>query len=50
VGVDVFNVLNSAAVLTYNKTFVPGGQGLQPIAILTRVSSSWPGKSPFKEA
>jgi hypothetical protein len=35
VGIDVFNVFNSAAVLTYNNTFVPGGQWLQPIAILT---------------
>ena len=35
VGIDVFNVLNSAAVLTYNNTFVPGGQWLQPIAVLT---------------
>ena len=35
VGIDVYNVFNSAAVLTYNNTFVPGGQWLQPIAILT---------------
>jgi hypothetical protein len=35
VGIDVFNVFNSAAVLTYNNTFVPGGQWLQPMAILT---------------
>jgi hypothetical protein len=35
VGIDVFNVFNSAAVLTYNNTFVPAGQWLQPIAILT---------------
>ena len=34
-GIDVFNVFNSAAVLSYNNTFVPGGQWLQPIAILT---------------
>lgn len=34
-GVDVYNVLNSSAVLTYNTTFVPGGSWLQPLTILT---------------
>jgi hypothetical protein len=33
--VDVYNVLNSNAVLSYNNTFVPGGSWLQPQAILT---------------
>jgi hypothetical protein len=35
VGVDIYNVLNSYAVLTYNNTFVPGGPWLQPLTILT---------------
>ena len=35
VGVDVYNALNSSAVLTYNNTFVPGGTWLQPLTILT---------------
>jgi hypothetical protein len=32
---DVYNALNSSAVLTYNNTFVPGGTWLQPLSILT---------------
>ena len=32
---DVYNTLNSSAVLTYDNTFVPGGQWLQPLTILT---------------
>ena len=35
VGVDIYNVLNSNAVLTYNNTFVPRGPWLQPLTILT---------------
>jgi hypothetical protein len=35
VGVDVYNALNSLAILTYNNTFVPGGTWLQPQTILT---------------
>ena len=35
VGIDVFNVMNSAAVLTYNQTFVPSGTWLQPLSVLT---------------
>jgi hypothetical protein len=35
VGVDIYNVLNSNAVLAYNNTFVPGGPWLQPLAVLT---------------
>jgi hypothetical protein len=35
VALDVYNVLNSSAVLTYNPTFVPGGTWLQPLSILT---------------
>ena len=35
VGVDVYNALNSSAVLTYNNSFVPGGTWLQPLMVLT---------------
>jgi hypothetical protein len=35
VGVDIYNVVNSHAVLTYNNTFVPGGPWLQPLLVLT---------------
>jgi hypothetical protein len=35
VGVDVYNLLNTAAVLTYNQTFVPGGTWLAPLSVLT---------------
>jgi len=34
VGVDVYNILNSAAVLTYNQTFVPNGNWLTPTSVL----------------
>ena len=32
---DIYNALNSSAVLTYNNAFVPGGTWLQPVTILT---------------
>jgi hypothetical protein len=32
---EIYNMLNSSAVLTYNNTFVPGGSWLQPLTILT---------------
>lgn len=35
VAVDVYNALNSSAVLAYNTNFVPGGSWLQPLSILT---------------
>ncbi len=35
VGVDIYNVINSSAVLTYNNSFVPGGPWLQPLMVLT---------------
>jgi hypothetical protein len=35
VGVDLFNALNSGAILSYNNTFAPGGTWLQPISILS---------------
>jgi hypothetical protein len=34
-GIDVYNILNQAAVLTYNQTFVPGGTWLAPSSVLT---------------
>ena len=35
VGADIYNALNSNAVLSYNSTFVPDGPWLQPVAVLT---------------
>ncbi len=35
IALDMYNALNSSAVLSYNSTFVPGGTWLQPLAILT---------------
>ncbi len=35
VGIDLYNALNSSAVLTYNNTFVPGGTWLQPQTVIT---------------
>jgi hypothetical protein len=35
IGLDIYNALNSSAILTYNNAFVPGGSWLAPIAILT---------------
>ena len=35
VGLDVYNTLNSNAVLTYNQAFVPGGTWLAPTSLLT---------------
>ena len=34
-GVDLYNALNSSAVLTYNTAFIPGGTWLQPITFVT---------------
>jgi hypothetical protein len=34
IALDVYNALNSSAVLTYNNSFVPGGPWLQPLTIL----------------
>ena len=34
-GVDIYNALNSSAVLTYSSAFVPGGTWLQPLTIAT---------------
>ena len=35
VGIDIFNLINSAAILTYNQTFIPGGGWLAPQSVLT---------------
>jgi hypothetical protein len=35
IGADLYNALNSSAILSYNNTFVPGGTWLQPISVLT---------------
>jgi hypothetical protein len=35
VGIDIFNLINSNAVLTYNQTFTPGGTWLAPQAVLS---------------
>jgi hypothetical protein len=35
IALDIYNALNSSAVLTYNNAFVPGGTWLQPQTILT---------------
>ena len=35
IALDIYNALNSSAVLSYNNTFVPGGTWLQPLTILT---------------
>jgi hypothetical protein len=35
VGVDLYNVLNSAAVLTYNQAFIAGGAWLTPTSVLS---------------
>jgi hypothetical protein len=32
---DVYNALNSGAVLSYNTTFVPGGAWLRPNSVMT---------------
>ena len=35
VGVDIFNVLNSAAALSYNQAFILGGPWLTPTSVLS---------------
>ena len=35
IGIDIFNLLNSDAILTYNQTFQPGGAWLAPQSVLT---------------
>ena len=35
VGIDIFNLTNSAAILTYNQAFIPGGRWLAPLSVLT---------------
>ncbi len=35
VGVDIYNLLNSPAILSYNQAFIPGGQWLTPTSELS---------------
>jgi hypothetical protein len=35
IGVDVYNVMNSSAVLSYNQTFIVNGPWLTPLTVLT---------------
>ena len=35
VGIDLYNLFNSSAVLSYNQTFVLNGPWLQPLTVLT---------------
>jgi hypothetical protein len=35
IGIDIFNILNSDAILAYNQTFAPGGAWLAPQSVLT---------------
>jgi hypothetical protein len=35
IGIDVFNLINSNAILTYNQTFTPGGTWLAPQAVMS---------------
>jgi hypothetical protein len=35
IGVDIYNVLNSNAILTYNQAFAPGGSWLVPTSVLS---------------
>jgi hypothetical protein len=45
VGLDLYNALNTDAILTYNNAFVPNGTWLQPLTVVTgrmiRVSAEW---------
>ena len=34
IGFDIYNILNSAAVLSYNQAFVPNGQWLTPNSVI----------------
>jgi len=35
IGLEVYNTLNSSAVLAYNTAYVPNGPWLQPMAVMT---------------
>jgi hypothetical protein len=35
IGIDIYNVLNSSAVLSYNQSFIPNGAWLTPLSVLT---------------
>ena len=32
---DLYNVMNASAILTYNQNFIPGGSWLTPLTVLT---------------
>jgi hypothetical protein len=34
VGIDIFNLLNAAPPLSYNQSFIPGGQWLRPLTVM----------------
>ena len=34
-GIDIYNILNQAAILTYNQTFAPAGAWLVPQSLLS---------------
>jgi hypothetical protein len=33
-GLDIYNIINSSAILTYNQSFIPGGSWLTPTSVL----------------
>jgi hypothetical protein len=35
IAIEMYNAMNSSAVLSYNNAFIPGGTWLQPLAVLT---------------
>jgi len=45
IGVDLYNALNSSAILTYNQAFAPGGAWATPVTVLTarlaKISAEW---------
>ena len=47
IGIDLYNALNSSAVLTYNNAFVPNGTWLQPQTILTARLLKFSGEITF---
>jgi hypothetical protein len=47
IGIDLYNALNSSAVLTYNNAFVPNGTWLQPQTILTARLLKFTGEITF---
>ena len=35
IGIDVYNLLNSSAALSYNQAFIPGGAWLTPTSVIS---------------